>query len=79
MKVGRGDGEVGERLAKESEEQGDLVVGDLRWMLITKMMTVLIDEQRGVPQHAAQVPPGSPVDPNELQVCPGPEQAQFCD
>ena len=79
MKVGRGDGEVGERLAKESEEQGDLVVGDLRCMLITKMMMVLIDEQRGVPQHAAQVPPGSPVDPNELQVCVGPEQAQFCD
>ena len=77
MKVGRGDGEVGERLAKESEEQGDLVVGDLRWMLITKMMMVLIDEQRGVPQHAAQVPPGSLVDPNELQVCAGPEQ--FCD
>ena len=74
--MGRGDGEVSERLAKESEEQGDLVVGDLR--LITKMM-VLIDEQRGVPQHAAQVPPGSPVDPNELQVCVGPEQAQFCD
>ena len=74
--MGRGDGEVGERLAKESEEQGDLVVGDLRWMLVTKMM-VLIDEQRGVPQHAAQVPPGSPVDPNELQVCAGPEQ--FCD
>ena len=77
MKVGRGDGEVGERLAKESEEQGDLVVGDLRWMLVTKMMMVLIDEQRGVPQHAAQVPPGSLVDPNELQVCAGPEQ--FCD
>ena len=28
--VGRGDGELGERVAKESEEEGDLLVGDQR-------------------------------------------------
>ena len=28
--MGRGDGELGERVAKESEEEGDLLVGDQR-------------------------------------------------
>ena len=28
--MGRGDGELGEKVAKESEEEGDLLVGDHR-------------------------------------------------
>ena len=28
--VGRGDGELGDKVAKESEEEGDLLVGDQR-------------------------------------------------
>ena len=28
--MGRGDGELGEKVARESEEEGDLLVGDQR-------------------------------------------------
>ena len=32
--VGRGDGELGEKVAKESEEEGDLLVGDQRLKMV---------------------------------------------
>ena len=65
--MGRGDGELGEKLAKENKDYGDLIPGHHRFIHFM-LLLMLIFKQRGVPQPAIQVPPSPPMVTGELQV-----------
>ena len=47
--MGRGDGELGEKLAEENEEQGDLILGHHRFFhLIVMLLLVMVMFHREV-------------------------------
>ena len=73
--MGRGDGELGEKLAEENKEQGDLILGHHRFIAFDCDVAVADgdvelgdDPQRGVPQPAVQVHSGFPLVTSEVQV-----------
>ena len=68
--MGRGDGELGEKLAEENKEQGDLILGHHRFthLMLPLLMLMVINNQGGVPQPAIQIPPGPKMVTGELQV-----------
>ena len=66
--MGRGDGELGEKLAEENKEQGDLILGHHRFIHLMLLLMMVIYKQRVVPQPAIQVRPSPPMVTGELQV-----------